>query len=248
MTAAPHPLSRPTTGPRLARSLTTGRAATLPTSLHPPFHHYRCLIQRRLTDALANAAQLIPNDSTLIDLGCGDLRYKPLFTPRLNQYLGVDLPDNPDADLHYTDDFTAPLPNHTADAVLSTQVLEHVPCPADYLAEAKRLLKPNARLILTTHGTWQYHPHPRDLWRWTAEGLTQTLTDAGFQNIQTTGLLNLAATGVHLFQDGLYRRLPRIFRKPFFLACQLTAAAIDHKRPDPHNACVFLATATSTPA
>ncbi|MEM6393303.1 MAG: class I SAM-dependent methyltransferase [Planctomycetota bacterium] len=248
MTAVPHANPFPATHPQPNLCLLRLFAANKSNPLHPPLHHYRCLIQRRLTAALTQAAQLIPANSTLVDLGCGDLRYKPLFTPRLAHYLGVDLPDNPDADLHYTDDFTAPLQDRAADAVLSTQVLEHVPSPADYLAEARRLLKPNASLILTTHGTWQYHPHPRDLWRWTAEGLQQTLADAGFHNIQTTGLLNLAATGVHLFQDGLYRRLPRILRKPFFLACQLTAAAVDHNHPDPQNACVFLATATSPPA
>ncbi|MEM8621357.1 MAG: methyltransferase domain-containing protein, partial [Actinomycetota bacterium] len=138
MTAAPHHTPISTAQPKPNLRLLRSFAAKKTNPLYPSFHHYRCLIQRRLTDALTQAAQLIPHNATLVDLGCGDLRYKPLFTPRLAQYLGVDLPTNPDADLHYNEDFTAPLHDHTADAVLSTQVLEHVPCPADYLAEARR--------------------------------------------------------------------------------------------------------------
>ena len=234
-------------------SLTTPRAAaptetntpSLPRqrrdrTLYPSRSHYRCLIQRRLSDAMADAADQLAG-GTLLDFGCGDMKYRKLFTPRVHRYLGIDLPGSPHADFELEADGSVPLPDQHADAVLSTQVLEHVDQPADYLAEARRLLRPGGQLILSTHGIWQYHPHPRDLWRWTAEGLTQTLETAGMTDIRVRGLMGPAATGVHLLQDGIYRRWPRRLRKPLFFGCQSLAAALD-RDPDPSTACVLFST------
>jgi SAM-dependent methyltransferase len=55
--------------------------------------------------------------------------------------------------------------------VLCVQVLEHVRHPARLVAEIGRVLRPGGTVVLTTHGTFFYHPVPEDLWRWTHEGL-----------------------------------------------------------------------------
>jgi hypothetical protein len=65
--------------------------------------------------------------------------------------------------------------------VLSNQVLEHVWNLDWYLGECRRLLKPRGALLLSTHGTWLYHPHPTDYRRWTRDGLTRELTERGFE-------------------------------------------------------------------
>jgi SAM-dependent methyltransferase len=58
-----------------------------------------------------------------------------------------------------------------------------------YLAEARRLLKPGGRLLLSTHGTWLYHPHPTDFHRWTREGLERQLVSSGFVVEHTDSLV-----------------------------------------------------------
>jgi SAM-dependent methyltransferase len=93
------------------------------------------------------------------------------------------------------------MPDCTADVVVSTQVLEHVPDPRAYLLECRRILKPGGMLILTTHGYWEYHPQPTDLWRWTGPGLRKLVEASGFRVLDCTGLLGLASSGLHLFQD-----------------------------------------------
>jgi SAM-dependent methyltransferase len=74
-----------------------------------------------------------------------------------------------------------PAPDATFDGILSTQVLEHVADPRAYLADALRMLKPGGQLLLTTHGIWEDHPCPLDLYRWTQQGLRHDLGAVGFE-------------------------------------------------------------------
>jgi SAM-dependent methyltransferase len=73
-----------------------------------------------------------------------------------------------------------PAPDNCFDGILSTQVLEHTDEPRAYLADAFRMLRPGGELVLTTHGIWEDHPCPIDLYRWTRQGLSYDVASAGF--------------------------------------------------------------------
>jgi SAM-dependent methyltransferase len=77
-----------------------------------------------------------------------------------------------------------PAPDASFDGILSTQVLEHVPDPREYLEDAFRLLRPGGEMILTTHGIWEDHACPLDLYRWTAQGLRQDVSSVGFEVVE----------------------------------------------------------------
>ena len=79
-----------------------------------------------------------------------------------------------------------PLRAGSADLVLCTQMLEHVRRPEAAVAEMRRIVHPDGVCLLTTHGTWFYHPDPEDYWRWTAAGLRTLFTDAGFARVDVT--------------------------------------------------------------
>jgi len=64
---------------------------------------------------------------------------------------------------------------------VSFQVLEHVRDIDTYLKEAGRVLRDDGLMLLSTHGTWLYHPHPEDHRRWTREGLIGEIARRGFQ-------------------------------------------------------------------
>ncbi len=141
-----------------------------------------------------------PQPTTLVDLGCGDMPYRPLLRAYTDKYLGADLPENSAADLIITVGRPLDLADASVDYVLSSQVLEHVLDPTAYLQECWRILKPDGLLILSTHGHYQYHPHPTDLWRWTSAGLQKVITDQGFHIEEFRGLAGIGATSVSLLQ------------------------------------------------
>jgi SAM-dependent methyltransferase len=217
--------------------------------LYPPRTYGRYYIARLLRESLDVIAQrhIGPmGRPALVDFGCGDMPYRPLIEPHVGSYFGVDLPGNPLADGDLSADGTVPVEDGSAGVVMSTQVLEHVDDPAGYLAECRRMLRPEGLLVLSTHGNWVYHPHPADWWRWTGSGLSRVLAQAGFEMIQLQGLMGLAAAGVQLLQDGLVRKLPKRMRALAVLPMQALAELADrlHSEDDRRlDACVYIAVA-----
>jgi SAM-dependent methyltransferase len=131
------------------------------------------------------------SNRTVLDVGCGTMPYRPLFTARGARYLGVDIDGTPDILIDAQG--ALPLADESVDFAVSFQVLEHVRDVAGYLATIRRVLRNGGSLFLSTHGVWPYHPHPTDYWRWTREGLRVTLEDAGFKIHSMTAICGPAA-------------------------------------------------------
>ena len=143
----------------------------------------------------------------LLDYGCDTKPYIEIF--KKYEYLGADLPFNQIADFILTEEGTIPVKEEFADLVLSTQVLEHVDDPVLYLKECNRVLKKDGFLILSTHGTWEYHPYPKDLWRWTSAGLKRVVEEQGFEVISFEGILGPIATAIQLIELRCQNRLDK---------------------------------------
>lgn len=136
-----------------------------------------------LREAVRHFAEQCTGD--VIDYGAGSKPYRELFF-RATSYRGADvLAGGPD-DLVLTPEGALPCEEGGYDHVLSFQVLEHVPSPNLFLSECLRVLRPGGDLMLTTHGTWPYHPGPYndDFLRWTAAGLVKQLLEAGFETVR----------------------------------------------------------------
>jgi SAM-dependent methyltransferase len=193
------------------------------TPWHRYAHHINTL-PRRL-QVLAQDLDVEAGDR-LLDLGCADVPYRHFFPPAVD-YVAADIPGNPNATMSLNPDGTVPSPEQSFDAVLSTQVLEHVSRPALYLEEAFRVLRPGGRLLLSTHGTFAYHPDPADLWRWTCAGLRLEVERAGFEVIRFEGIIGPVATGLQLIQDVTIFRLPRLLQPAYALVMQSLARLSD---------------------
>lgn len=194
--------------------------------LNPPWWHSRYVhlkvlkthIVRLITDNIIESSI-----NCVVDMGCGDLPYKSLLDPYVNNYIGVDIEGNERAD-HFVNLETnrVDLGDQIADLVWSIQVLEHVESPREYLEECNRLLKKGHRLILSTHGHWLYHPDPVDNWRWTCTGLKKEIENAGFKVLELKGMMGLLSMSIQLFQDACLIHLPlvKFWKKPFCFVMQ----------------------------
>jgi len=129
----------------------------------------------------SRAAGDLGTGSTVVDLGSGSAPYRSLFEEGGATYLACDIEPGPGVDIQIGSEGRTPLDRGSADMVVSFQVLEHVWSLDDYLQECRRVLRPTGQLLLSTHGTWLYHPHPTDFRRWTREGLVRELTSRGYE-------------------------------------------------------------------
>lgn len=188
--------------------------------LHPKLSHPRYSHLRELAAGMRQiAASEHLKGEILLDYGCGNMPYKPLFD-RFKHYIGADLPGNPFADIDLNSDGTIPPDIREVDCVLSSQVLEHVTNPNLYLNEAFRVLRPNGTLILSTHGIWMYHPDPTDYWRWTADGLVKTIEESGFSVLSVSSVMNMASVALQLWQDATMNKVPRLLRPVYITLMQ----------------------------
>ncbi len=110
------------------------------------------------------AAQLAPG-SRVLDAGAGASKYRPMFkhcryeTQDFCQYQGELVKYLQPID--YVCDITAiPLPDASLDAIVCTEVIEHVLDPLAVLHEFARLLKPGGRLLLTAPFLSSLHMEP----------------------------------------------------------------------------------------
>lgn len=143
--------------------------------------------RRTILEFLAQAARDLPGGARVADVGAGEAPYRELFDHV--DYVAIDwqetLHEGPGEGVVIVaraEDI--PVEDGSFDAVLLTQVLEHVPDPARVLDELHRVLCPDGRLYLTAPLVWELHELPHDYYRYTEPGLRHLLDAAGFQDVR----------------------------------------------------------------
>lgn len=206
------------------------------------------LVLRELSAAIEQLADVaIKPADRIVDFGCGAQPYRGLFEERGGNYQGADFGTG--SALHIRADGTISAPDNVADFVTSFQVLEHVRDLRCYLAEARRILRPEGELILSTHGTWLFHPHPEDHRRWTRMGLIGELESNGWEVTSCKSLVGPLAFTTLIRLTGFsfaLRKIPIVgplISVPLALLMNVRALLEDALTPRSirdDNACVYL--------
>jgi SAM-dependent methyltransferase len=119
----------------------------------------------------------------VLDVGCGRKPYRELVPAA--RYVGVDI-DTTElralgaADVFY-DGHKLPFPNESFDAILCSEVLEHIFTPAEFLGEIRRVLRPGGLILITAPFAWDEHSQPYDFARYSSFGLRHVIETAGYE-------------------------------------------------------------------
>jgi len=141
---------------------------------------------------VAAQAESLPAGSRVLDVGAGSCPYRPLFSHcdyRAQDFAGLQgeqLRHGGYGGIDYVCDATAiPVTDGSFDAVLCTEVLEHVPAPDALVRELARVLRAGGRLMLTAPLGSGIHQEPFHFYGgYTPYWYRRFLAEAGFADIR----------------------------------------------------------------
>jgi len=134
--------------------------------------------------------EYLKEDMDVYDIGCGSKPFSDFFAEekKIKNYLGVDI-ENGFYDSSYIDVFgTAydiPIEEGSADAVISSQLLEHLDNPIDSFKETHRVLKKDGVFFLSYPFLYPIHAAPHDYMRYTEYFTIKHLEENGFEIVDT---------------------------------------------------------------
>jgi SAM-dependent methyltransferase len=157
------------------------------------------------------AASVEPG-AQVLDAGAGEAPYRSLFAHC--SYFTQDWPGSvheTSRPIDFVCDLHDPLPIKSAsfDAIVLTEVLEHVANPTRVLTELRRILRPGGRIAITVPFVGALHEEPHDYRRPTSHGLAALLNQAGFAELHMKPLTGWFSTLAHVLRDqGLATQAP----------------------------------------
>lgn len=156
-----------------------------------------------LEHVAAFAGELAPG-SRVLDAGAGRAPFRELFAG--TRYRTADWANSPHVEAREVDIVAPldglPLADASFDAILCTEVLEHVAEPGAVLRELRRVLVPRGRLLITVPLVGQLHEEPFDFYRYTPYALKHLLAAAGFEQVVVVPLSGYFSTLAHLLREG----------------------------------------------
>lgn len=159
----------------------------------------------RIPAFLREEAVKLPADALVLDAGAGARPYSGIF--HRQRYESCDMPGGFYVQKHDFECWLHEIPQRDAryDAIINTQVLEHVPDPVSVLRELRRVLKPGGVLLLSVPLTAPLHGEPWHFFHFTHHGIFELARRTGWEVVSCEKIGGAFWT--------LGKRLPDAFRK-----------------------------------
>jgi SAM-dependent methyltransferase len=125
----------------------------------------------------------------ILDVGCGQSPYRFLLDDESTHYVGIDISDADKFDYENSeivpfDGEHIPFSDGHFDAVICTEVLEHVSEFQGLVNEIHRVMRPGGKAIVTVPWSARFHYIPYDFFRYTPSSLGQMF--AAFREVGIT--------------------------------------------------------------
>jgi len=176
------------------------------------------------------ASQEVSPSSDVLDAGAGSRPYQNYFSH--TNYESTDRREIPDSSAPGKHSFLCnleeiPRPDNSYDAIVNTQVLEHVEYPQTVINEFYRVLKPHGKLFLTAPQGWGLHQEPYHFFNFTKYGLESLFKNARFEIIfirPRGGIFWYLANRISILPDYVVfsnNALTRVFRLLLSPVCRV---------------------------
>lgn len=153
---------------------------------------------------------------TVLDLGAGLRPFAELIPGRT---IAMDYRARPDLDV-IGDAHRLPFADESVDAIVCTEVFEHLLDPPAAALEMIRILKPGGRLVLTTRFCFPLHDRPADYWRFTSYTLARLFAPLSPTVVpQHTAYQTLLVLLVRIVMEPT--RLNRLLSPPVLALCAI---------------------------
>ncbi len=148
-----------------------------------------------LNNFLIQAVQTLGPEDIVLDAGSGEGFYKSLFKNTRYESTDICLVAKTYGAVTFVSSLEhIPVRSGRYNAVILTQVIEHLPYPSLVLEEIYRVLKPGGYLWLSAPLFYPEHETPYDFYRYTQYGLRHLVEHAGYEIIDLQPLEGYGAT------------------------------------------------------
>jgi SAM-dependent methyltransferase len=154
-------------------------------------------------------AARLPNGALVLDAGAGHQPYREHFSHCRYEAADFEAVDKPYAKSTYVCDLSAiPVEDGRFDAIVFSQVMEHLPDPLAVLNELRRVLKPGGLMFYSGPLWFEEHEKPYDFYRYTSFALHHLFQKAAFQVEDLRWLEGYLATAQKQLHE-MRKKLPK---------------------------------------
>jgi SAM-dependent methyltransferase len=166
---------------------------------------------------------------TVVDIGCGEKPFYNKFKGDF-KYIGIDFSSHSSADIVCDIKNEIPVEKNTADFIILSEVLEHLPNPFSIISEIERILKPEGILFISTPFAFPIHARPHDYFRFTENFYIDLQNQYSFTLVDLGKSNTIFSTPIVIFAN-IIQPLPYVpyFAKQFlWLLMNITVLVIDY--------------------